>query len=190
MWPVIFLVTPLWIFLWVIGATIISSTVAPFIRWQLDEDSFLQCFLANSTRIGLYFILFYGQMVIFRNLYLVNGQFSNSLFKRFSFYEQKMILVEGILALKTQLRSGWRKFLWITFQAASWLLYWYFLSFIILFMSGASHFMGDCDDTDLECGCQNMPYFLTAFGVTEILGLLMLLSLSALLKNGRQSLMR
>jgi hypothetical protein len=52
-----------------------------------------------------------------------------------------------------------------------WISYWYIVSSIIFWIS-AGHFMADCDDRDLECTCNNLPYLLPIFLTTLLIGCL------------------
>jgi hypothetical protein len=184
-YPALFAGTILWIIIWRTLASSITDALTPFIRWQLS-DSLVQCLAANSLRISLYVWLFYGQMVIIRNSFFYVNGLSETLFKRFELYELKNIAIQGFRSLKVISRTSWKNNFWLIFQTGLWIVYWFFLSLIILFMSSASHVMGNCDDTDLECGCHNIPYFLTAMVTTELIGSLMLLLLNGLISSKSQ----
>jgi hypothetical protein len=156
-----------WLLVWVIVALYATSLYASVFSYSSIRASFYQCLHINLFRTVLYLVFFYGQLLIFKAF---AGRQSGimSYFKlAFSITSIKTNLIH----LKALKHSNTETKLKLLIKNILWVSYWYFISFSI-FWSTASHFMGDCNDGDLECTCNNLPYLLPAFLATLLIGCL------------------
>lgn len=153
-------ITLIWILLWVLISTFTGYFLATTFNIS-DALSIKQCGLINAARSVSYLILLLGQLMIFK--YVLKANSLKSTFniqgithsfrsiKSISIYETAKLILINI----------------------SWLIYWTFLSSLIFFFS-VSHFMGDCDNSDMECSCNHLAFLFPVFVITVILGVLYL----------------
>jgi hypothetical protein len=161
------LLTLLWLVVWAFIALYAASLYSSVFSYSSIRASFSQCLHINLFRTGLYLVFFYGQLLIFKAV--AGGQSGLVDYFKIPFIIDSIrINLTQLKELKTQPARTNIKLL---IKNLIWVSYWYFISFSI-YWSSASHFMWDCDDGDLECTCNNLPYLLPAFLGTLIVGCL------------------
>lgn len=161
------LLSLLWLAVWTFIALYTSSLYSSLFSYSKSSASFYQCLNINLFRTGLYLVLFYGQLLIFK---AVGGGQSGLVdyFKiPFSIAAMKINVIQ-LKGLKNQQAATNLK---LIIKNLIWISYWYIVSDIIFWLT-ASHFMGDCDDGDLECTCNNLPYLFPVFLTTLLIGCL------------------
>ncbi len=161
------LLTLLWLVVWAFIALYAASFYSSVFSYSRITASFYQCLNINLFRTGLYLVLFYGQLLIFKAVAGGQSRLVDYFKIPFSFAVIKRNLLQ-LNGLKNQPPNSNLKLL---IKNLIWISYWYFISFTI-FWSTLGHFMGDCDDGDLECTCNNLPYLLPVFLTTLIVGCL------------------
>ncbi len=161
------LLTLLWLLVWAVIALYTASLYSSLFSYSSIRASFYQCLHVNLFRTVLYLVFFYGQLLIFRAVAGGQSRLVDYFKIPFSFAVIKRNLLQ-LNGLKNQPPNSNLKLL---IKNLIWISYWYFISFTI-FWSTLGHFMGDCDDGDLECTCNNLPYLLPAFLTTLIVGCL------------------
>jgi hypothetical protein len=161
------LLTLLWILAWSFIALYASSIYSTVFSYSSIRASFYQCLNINLFRTGLYLFFFYGQLLIFKAVAGRESRLADYFKISFSIAAIKtnLTLLKG---LKNQ-QAGTN--LKLTIKNLIWISYWYIVSDIIFWLT-ASHFLGDCDDGDLECTCNNLPYLIPVFLTTLLIGCL------------------
>ena len=131
-----------WLLIIIGTAVLFVSTIICFIIWDnlyvhilnilspyIHEDYFILCIRRNIFRVSFYLILFYGQIVIIRNVYLRDNCNSISLFRCYKNRDLKVLLLNGIQGLKTQFKNGWLFTIFVLLiQVSLWVIYWFCLS--------------------------------------------------------------
>jgi hypothetical protein len=168
---IVSLLSLLWMLLWACFALFSASLYSSLFSYSSISASFYQCLHINLFRTGLYLVLFYGQLVIINAFSVAQPRIVDYFKIPFSFDSIKTSFIQ-LVGLKNQQASDNLNLL---IKNLIWISYWYFISFTI-FWSTLGHFMGDCDDGDLECTCNNLPYLLPAFLITLIVGSLVITS--------------
>jgi hypothetical protein len=172
------LLTLLWLLAWAYFALYAASLYSSVFGHSRFTASFYQCLHVNLFRTVLYLVFFYGQLLVFKAV--AGGQSGLvDYFKiPFSFGSIKTCIIQ-LNGLKNQTAQINLK---LIIKNLIWISYWFIVSTIIFWLT-ASHFMGNCDDGDLECSCNNLPYLLPAFLATLIVGCLFI-TYSNYKKNG------
>lgn len=165
----IFLLSLLWLVVWACIALYATSLYSSVFSYSSIRASFYQCLHINLLRTGLYLFFFYGQLLIFKTVAGGPSGLVEHLTIPFSFAVIKTNLIH-LKNLKNQQTGANLKLL---VKNLIWISYWYIVTVIIFWLT-ASHFMGDCDDGDLECTCNNLPYLLPVFLTTLLIGCLFL----------------
>lgn len=159
------LLSLLWLLVWTFIALFAASLYSSVFSYSTIRANFYQCLQINLFRSSLYLVFFYGQLLIFKAV--AGGQSGIADYFKMPFSVAAIrINLTQLKELKTQPA---RTNLKLIIKNLIWVSYWYFISFSIFWLS-ASHFIGDCDNGDLECTCNNLPYLLPAFLVTLIVG--------------------
>lgn len=107
------------------------------------ELTFLQCLSANAVRGILYLLLFAGISYIVGNGIKKLNECAGSI------AAWHYVQVVGIVVL--------------------WVAFWTVVSGILYSLS-ASHFMGNCDTSDMECSCENGKFLYPLYILTSLLG--------------------
>lgn len=126
-----------------------------------------ECFPVNIFRIMAYVSLFYGQLVIFK----ATASSRQPLVDYFKMPISFNGIKANLLLLKGLGNQSISKNLKLVLKNLVWIFYWANLS-LMLYWVTSSHFMGDCDDGDLECTCNNIQYLFPVFIVTLLVGCL------------------
>ncbi len=161
------LLTLLWLLAWAYFALNAASLYSSVFANSRFTASFYQCLHVNLFRTVLYLVFFYGQLLVFKAV--AGGQ--SGIAEYFKIPFSIAAIKTNITRLKGLKNQQAGTNLKLIIKNLIWVSYWYFISFSIFWLS-ASHFMGDCDNGDLECTCNNLPYLLPAFLVTLIVGCL------------------
>jgi hypothetical protein len=156
-----------WLLAWACFALYAASLYSSLFSHSRITASFYQCLNINLFRTGLYLVLFYGQLLIFKAVGGGQSELVDYFKIPFSFTSIKACIIQ-LNGLKNQPAQTNLK---LIIKNLIWISYWYIVSGIIFWLT-ASHFMGDCDDGDLECTCYNIPYLLPVFLATLLLGCL------------------
>ena len=161
------LISSLWLVVWACFALFATSLYSSAFSYSSIRASYYQCLHVNLFRTVLYLVFFYGQLLVFK--VVAGGQ--SALVDFFKIPFSIAAIKTNVIKLKGQKNQLAGTNPTLIVKNLIWISYWYFISFSI-FWSTASHFMGDCDDGDLECTCNNLPYLLPAFLATMLLGCL------------------
>ena len=172
------LLSLLWLLVWACFALYAASLYSSAFSYSGIRASYYQCLNINLFRTGLYLVLFYGQLLIFKAVAGGQTRLVDYFKIPFSFTSIKACINQ----LNDMKNQAARTNLKLIIKNLIWISYWYIVSAIIFWLT-ASHFMGDCDDGDLECTCNNLPYLLPAFLTTLIVGCLFI-TYSNYKKNG------
>lgn len=163
----------LWLVLWtILIAQPIGRLVSSTFQYAIIEMSDLQCMTVQSIRIILYAILYLGMLLILQYNILKGTPVQQPFFSDLKI--RQLYTKNGNIPFRTRSNipeRGARYGLIASLLGlnAFWLAAWTLIS-VGLYFLGAGHFMGNCDEIDMECSCNNLPYLAPAFLVTAIFG--------------------
>ncbi|MEY3755711.1 MAG: hypothetical protein RLY27_2331 [Pseudomonadota bacterium] len=146
-----------WLFIWIFFAETTSTVYSYHFSRSSEVASLYQCININAFRSFLYLILFYGQLLIIKTTHeKINLR---NFFKLYICIQELRLLTE----------MTFRKLLKISKKVIVWIFYWTILSWLIFWFT-SSHFLGDCDNGDLDCTCNNFKLLFPVFIITLIAG--------------------
>ncbi len=151
-----FISSLVWITFWALLSLKETSFYLNFFDNSVITTNWQKCLGINALRSFNYLLLFFGQMLIIK----------------WAFRAKKLSLMFKLESIGKQFKEmPWWNTLKLLSISSVWLIYWANLSITIFFFS-VSNFMGDCDNGDLECSCNNISYLIPVFIVTLIFGFL------------------
>lgn len=159
--------TFLWFMLWGYSYEVARHLYTSNFAHAHLSPVFYECLSVNVLRIMAYTLLFYGQLLIFK----ATAGPRQVLVEYFKMQINLNGIKTNLLLLKGLGNQSISKNLKLVLKNLVWIFYWSNLS-LMLYWVTSSHFMGDCDDGDLECTCNNIQYLFPVFIVTLLVGCL------------------
>lgn len=162
----------LWLILWtILIAQPIGRLVSSTFQYAIIELSDLQCITVQSILI-LYAILYFGMLLILQYNFLKGTPAEQPFFSALKI--RQLYTKSGYIPFRTRSNipergARYRQIAFLLGLNAFWRAAWTFISAGLYFL-GAVHFMGSCDEIDMECSCKNLPYLAPAFLVAAIFG--------------------
>lgn len=167
------LLTLIWLLIWSFFTLNAATLYSSQFNYSQITASPYQCLHVNLFRSVLYLTLFYGQLLIFKAISSGKMKFADY----FKFTFKRTAVISNLIILKDLRNQSISNNLKLILKNIVWIFYWYSLS-LMLYWFTSDHFMGDCDDGDLECTCNNIPYLLPVLVVTLLIGCIYITSMN------------